>query len=165
MTPKDGPRDWEKELADIDKLIESSPAPAPVPARAGKSGSQAPAQDARREARVAPAGGSGKRERLASVVWFTLAMLLGIGLTFLWPYERRCGTGLYGYLGSIGAFALAAMWSTIWSWRTRVALVHFLSIALLGWSAFLGAREILPRIGYAKAAAIWECPAPPSVSR
>lgn len=163
MTPKDGPRDWDKELADIDKLLASSPAPAPVPAKAGKAGQQA-AGGERREARVGPTTSGGRRERIASVVWFSLALLLGVGLTFLWPYERRCGTGLYGYLGSIGAFGLAAMWSTIWSWRTRVAAVHFLSIVLLGWSAFLGAREVLPRIGYAKQTAHWECPAPP-VSR
>ena len=99
---------------------------------------------------------------MASLLWFLLATLLGVGLTFMWPYQRTCGTGLYGYLASIGAFGLASMWSVAWSWRSRKAAVHFLSIALLGWSAFLAAREILPRVGYAKTVAIWECPAPPA---
>ena len=102
---------------------------------------------------------------IASVIWFLLATLLGVGLTFLWPYARSCGTGLYGYLGSVGAFTLASTWSIIWSWRTRRAGVHFLSIVLLGWSVFLGLREVLPRIGYAKHAATWQCPSPPTVSR
>ena len=155
MTPKDGPRDWDKELADIDKLLAAGPAPAQLPAK-GKAAPKAPAGE-KREAGV---GFSGRRESIASVIWFLLATLLGVGLTFLWPYARSCGTGLYGYLGSIGAFGLASTWSIIWSWRTRRAAVHFLSVALLGWSTFLGAREILPRIGYAKKVATWECPTP-----
>jgi hypothetical protein len=160
VTPKDGPRDWEKELADIDKLIAASPAaPAQVPAKAGARPSAAAAPSAGRK--EAGAGFSGRRESIASVVWFLLATLLGVGLTFLWPYARACGAGLYGYLGSTVAFVLASMWSTIWSWRTRRAAVHFLSIVLLSWSAFLGAREVLPRIGYARKVATWECPAPP----
>jgi len=152
VSPKDGPRDWDKELADIDKLIASGPSPAPaqVPAKGGARPSAAPAAAPR-------AASGGRRERIASAVWFLLAALMGVGLTFLWPYERTCGLGLYGYVGSIGLFGLASMWSTIWSWRTRSAAVHFLSIALLGWSAFLGAREILPRVGYAKQGANWEC--------
>jgi hypothetical protein len=159
VTPKDGPRDWEKELADIDKLIAASPAvPAQVPAKAGARPSAAAAPSGGRK--EAGAGFSGRRESIASVVWFLLATLLGVGLTFLWPYARACGTGLYGYLGSIVAFVLASTWSTMWSWRTRRAAVHFLSIALLVWSLFLGAREVLPRIGYAKHAALWQCATP-----
>jgi len=165
VTPKDGPRDWDKELADIDKLIAANPAAAPLPAKAGKGG-PAPAHGERRASRVGPSvsGGSGRRESLASVIWFLLATLLGVGLTFLWPYTRGCGTGLYAYLSSIGAFTLASTWSIIWSWRTRRASVHFLSIVLLGWSAFLAMREILPRVGYARVHANWTCPSPPTAS-
>lgn len=158
--PKDGPRDWDKELADIDKLIASSPAPAQVPAKAGQ-----PARpSAKAGAAAAPAAPLGRRERLTSWMWLSLAMLLGVGLGFFWPYDRSCGLPLYGYLASIGAFGVASLWSTMWSWRTRAVVVHFVSIALMFGAAFLGAREVLPRIGYAKRSALFECPAPPAPS-
>jgi hypothetical protein len=158
---KGGPRDWDKELADIDKLIASGPSPAPaqLPAK-GKAAGPAPSGGKREAGAGAGGAGAGRQERIAVVLWFSLATLMGVGLTFLWPYARECGLGLGGYLGAIGAFGLASMWSTIWSWRTRNAAVHFLSIGLLGWSAFLGAREVLPRIGYAKQNATWQCVAP-----
>lgn len=150
---KGGPRDWDKELADIDKLIAAGPAPAQaqVPTAPGKRQTAAPQ----------PAGGgrpaSGRRETWTTWLLFVLAALLGAGLTFLWPYRQDCGMPLYGYLGSIAAFGVASLWSMVWSWRTRAAAVHFLSIGLLFWSAGLAAREVLPRIGYAKTAATWEC--------
>jgi len=157
---KDGPRDWDKELADIDKLIASGAgsAPAPVPAPATGRGS-APA---------APGGASGaappgRRALLVTWLWFLLAVLLGAGLT-QWPYAKDCGLHLYAYLGSVGAFGFASLWSTAWSWRTRKATVHFLSIGLLFWGTFLAAREILPRIGYAKQSAPWQCPSSPTTN-
>jgi hypothetical protein len=159
---KDGPRDWDKELAEIDKLIASGAADAPplnAPAKqapAGRvTGPPAPAARA-----AAPA--SDRRARILTWLWFLLAVLLGAGLT-QWPYARVCGLPLYGYLGAVGMFGLASIWSTVWSWRTRSAVVHFLSIGLLGWCTFLGAREILPRTGYARRSAAWACPqvAPP----
>ena len=152
---KDGPRDWDKELADIDKLIAVPPTPA--------AGSRQPA--AGRQSAPAPIAGSrlpvaapgGRRATAATWLWFLLAVLLGTGLTWFWPYAKTCGNGLYAYLASIGAFGLASLWSTVWSWRTRNAAVHFLSIALLFWAATLGAREVLPRIDYAKQEMTWRC--------
>jgi hypothetical protein len=157
---KDGPRDWDRELADIDKLIASGAGSVPAPVPAAPKG--------RGSAPVAPGGGAGmapaaagRRERLVTWLWFLLAVLLGAGLS-QWPYPKACGLRLYAYLGSVGAFGLASLWSTVWSWRTRKAAVHFLSIGLLFWGAFLALREILPRVGYAKQSAPWECPTPPT---
>lgn len=158
MSPaKDGPRDWDKELADIDKLIASGGgAPAPVPAKAGGRPSAAP---------VPPGGrGSGgpavgRHELIGTWLWFLLAVLLGAGL-MQWPWPYACGMRLYGYLGAVGLFGVASLASLVRSWRTRSAVVHWLSIGLLGWAAFLGAREVLPRIGYAKQVRTWECPVP-----
>lgn len=158
---KDGPRDWDKELAEIDKLIAGTPAPAPAPpVRATGGGQSAPGAPA--PAARAPMPG-GRRAAAATWLWFLLAVLLGVGLTWFWPYEKRCGNGLYAYLASIGAFGLASLWSAIWSWRTRAAAVHFLSIALLGWAAFLGTREVLPRTGYARQELTWRCHGSPAV--
>jgi hypothetical protein len=105
----------------------------------------------------------GRRQTAATWLWFLLALLLGTGLTWFWPYARACGNGLYAYLGAIGVFGIASLWSTVWSWRTRAAVVHFLSIALLGWAAFLGTREVLPRTGYAKQELTWRCHGSPAV--
>jgi len=148
--PKDGPRDWDRELAEIDKLIAAGGGDAPPPAARGRA-------DVRPSAGAALGGAMpGRRAVAATWLWFLLATLLGVGLT-QWPYARDCGLPLYGYLGSIGAFGLASLWSTVWSWRTRNAIVHFLSIGLLFWGAYHGARELLPRVGYAKRAASWQC--------
>lgn len=159
---KDGPRDWDKELADIDKLIGGDPPPSggKLPVRAAGGGQQAPGTVAPGPRPLAPVG---RRQTAATWIWFLLALLLGVGLTWFWPYAKTCGNGLYAYLGSIGAFGIASLWSTVWSWRTRAAAVHFLSIALLGWAAFLGAREVLPRTGYAKQELTWRCHGSPAV--
>ena len=155
MSPKDGPRDWDKELAEVDKLIAGlggQPEPAPGPARKGPGAAQ---QLTERRA------SQGRRDLFATWLWFVLAVILGSALTWFWPYSRECGVPLYGYLGAILVFATASVCGTIWSWRTRLAVVHILSIGLLLGSVFLGAREVLPRIGYARQSAAWECPLPP----
>ena len=167
MTPKDGPRDWDKELAEVDKLIaglQNEPAaPAGQPAPGGTTTRKA-VPGAATELATRRAS-QGRRDLLAAWLWFVLAIILGVALAFFWPYQRDCGMPLYGYLGAVTVFAAASTCSIIWSWRMRMAVVHGLSIVLLFGSALLGAREVLPRIGYAKQAASWQCavarPAPP----
>jgi hypothetical protein len=159
LSPKDGPRDWDKELAQIDKLIGQggAEAPAPVPAQRGK-GASAPAGLA------APAPAAGRKPHTSLTTWLRLllALLLGAGMT-QWPYTHGCGIPLLGYLVAVGTVIIASFWSMVSSWRSRSGLAHFLSIGLLFWGTFLGAREVLPRVGYAKDTATWFCaerPAP-----
>ena len=160
MSPaKDGPRDWDKELAQIDKLIASGKSDIPEAHMPAPRRGEAPPAG-----RSAPASGgappiSDRRALLVTWVMFLLTTLLGVGI-WQWPYARSCGLPLYGYLGAVGTFGLAALWTTGWSWRTRSTVVHFLSIGLMGWAAVLGAREVLPRIGYAKHPATWQCTSP-----
>jgi hypothetical protein len=162
---KEGPRDWDKELAEIDMLMASVPAPAP-PAAAPTAGGQA----VRRS--ETPAGPSvrpsvgpsavGRRALLLTWMWFLLAGIFGAALQWWWPWSRVCGLPLYGYLGAIGLFFVASSWSVVQSWRTRSTVPHFLSIPLLFWAAALGATEVLPRIGYARqTGVVWRCPATP----
>jgi hypothetical protein len=148
---KDGPRDWDKELAAIDKVIASggAAAPAPVPARTGGGAAPAP-----RAPGAAPPGS------LATWLRLGLALLLGAGIT-QWPYTHGCGLPLFAYLGAIGTVLVASFWSMVSSWRSRSGLAHFLSIGLLFWGTFLGAREVLPRVGYAREQAAWFCGAQP----
>ena len=152
MSGGQSPRDWDKEMAQIDKLIatgagagQSPPAPA---------GAAAPATGGR--AVAAP----GPRPRAAFFTWLRLllGLILGAAIT-QWPYERGCGVLLFGYLVAVAGVIVAGVWSTLSSWRTRSGLAHTLSLALCCWGAVLGAREVLPRVGYARATARWMCPA------
>ncbi len=163
MSPaKDGPRDWDKELAEVDKLI------AGLDAGKGAAGPAAPARQGPGASEKLAHDRAGEARRMTVKTWllFSLAVLLGGALTWLWPYGRGCGTVLYAFLASTAMFGFMSIWSGIQSWRTRSAVVHSLSVALLFWASFLGAREVLPRVGYAKQAASWRCPAraasPPS---
>ena len=88
-------------------------------------------------------------------------LLLGAAMT-QWPYTHGCGLPLGAYLGGVLVVLVAALWSTVSSWQTRSALAHALSLGLFVWGGFLAAREVLPRIGYAKETAEWACQAPRS---
>lgn len=150
-----GPRDWDKELADIDKVIArgggaSTGGSGPV-ARGSASGGALPA----------PSGG-----RFAvATTWFrvVLGLLLAIGIT-QWPYANACGLNLAMYLGAISTVIVAGLWSSVSSWNRRLGFAHFLSLSVLLWGLVLAAREVLPRTGYARESRTWSCPtvAPPS---
>lgn len=139
------PRDWDKELAKIDKAIAASGGDAPP--------SAAPAPR-RTDAQV------GARHRFFTWVRLALGLAAGIAMTE-WPYTHGCDLPLFFYLGGVAAVVAMAVASTASSWKTRSGLAHFLSIFLLLWGLMLAAREVLPRVGYAKQPATWLCAAPP----
>lgn len=143
-------RNWEKELAKIDKQLESASDEQLFP----KSVAATPAQE--RELTT-------KRTRtqtLGVMVRLLLAVALGIGMIF-WPFQARCGLGLLGYLAAVAVVTGAGVWSAIWSWRHRAGKAHVLSLLIALWGTLLGAQEILPRIDYAiptlEHPAAWEC--------
>ena len=145
----DQPRDWDKELADIDKVIARTPAGPASPAPPATAGGPAP-----------PArGGGGAAGRLGTfTTWLRvlLGLTLAVGIT-QWPYPTACGLNLAVYLGAIGTVIVAGLWSSISSWRRRLGLAHALSLLELLWGLILAAREILPRAGYARHARTWSC--------
>ena len=158
-------RDWDKELAKVDKQLASlSDEALLTPAGTGKkeAGGAAKAQ-ARVSADTGDVGGKTPWGMYARV---TLSVALGIGM-MLWPYENRCGLGLAGYLSAVVVLITSGVWSSIWTWRHRASRSHTLSLLLVLWGLILGAIEVLPRIGYAKPdakhPAAWTCtnPAPP----
>ena len=158
MSPGEKSRDWDKEMSEIDKMLQAAPAGPPAqPVAAGRAG-RAPASPAAGPA-PARAGGLGRYARLFTWVRLTLGLLLGAAMT-QWPYTHGCGLPLLAYLGGVLAVLVAALWSTVSSWRTRSAFAHALSLGLLVWGGFLAAREVLPRMGYAKDTAEWTCAAP-----
>lgn len=150
----DQPRDWDREMADIDRAIakQNVPgAPAPTP----------PAPDARRPA--LPAGPRPVRRRSVALTWFWVALAVALGVALaIWPYERACGLQLFFYLGAVGVTVLAGLLGALASWSHRRAVAHVLSLLVMTWAAVAAAREVLPRTGYAAAARVWMCTATPA---
>jgi len=148
-------RNWDKELAKIDKQLESVSDAQLFPEKKGAT----PAQ----KAGVA-------EQRAATSSWpailrLALATTLGVAILF-WPYANRCGVGLAGYLAAVTAIAGGGIWSAVWTWRHRAGRAHTLSILLIAWGLILGAAEVLPRVGYARQSLFWTCsPTPPVIPR
>jgi len=139
------PRDWDRELAEVDRAISKQQPAGAVPPAPG-----APA--------LPPV-----RRRSVALTWFWsgLALVLAIAL-LLWPYDKSCGLQLSFYLGAAGTTAVFAVLGAVSAWTHRRALAHVLSLIVLGWAGVAAAHEILPRTGYAKESRTWLCPAPPA---
>jgi hypothetical protein len=153
-----GPRDWDKELAEIDKLMQApSPgagAPAPSdPRRATGAVAQPPAGP--RPASVSPVGAP----RPITVWAVALLGPLGAGALAIWPYDRQCSIPLAIYLVGVLAVLGASIWTMRLAWASRRVVVMVLGILTLLAALGLGAREVLPRVGYAKAELTWVCAA------
>jgi hypothetical protein len=132
-------KNWEKELAKIDKQLESVSDEALFPTK------QTESPTARAHIVEKQKGTS----TLGVVARLLLAVILGVAMVF-WPYSARCGMGLFGYLGAVAVLLIAGTWSAVWSWRHRTGKAHFLSLLIILWGGVLGAVEILPLVGYAK---------------
>ncbi|HEY7860553.1 MAG TPA: hypothetical protein VIB98_03875 [Gemmatimonadaceae bacterium] len=146
-------KDWDKEMAKIDKQIESISDDALIQPATTK-GAKAPAE----KERVAEV----KRTTSTFGVFARLILAVALGLGMLmWPYSARCGPGLFAYLFASGMVAVAGVWSAVWTWRHRSAQAHVLSLLLVVWGLVLAGLEILPRTGYAAPSAshpaTWMC--------
>jgi hypothetical protein len=142
---------WEKELAKIDKQLESMADETLLPTSAA----------ATPEAKAQVRAQQSRTRTLGVLTRLTLAVALGLGMLF-WPYDARCGFGLAAYLASVGVLIGSGVWSAIWSWRHRSPRAHILSLLIALWGLTLGAVEILPRSGYARPdpgrPMTWLCP-------
>ena len=156
---KDKARDWDKELAEVDRLLAKLPHADPTLGRGHqpvhKPGTHGPAH--------LPPGhgpGAGGGEPSATAVWIRvgLATLVGLAMT-QWPYSHVCGAKLLFYLIGAGAVVAASVWSLFGTWRRRMGMAHGLSIGLLVWGVSLLTAEVLPRVG-STTTAVWFCPEP-----
>jgi hypothetical protein len=154
MTP-DNPRDWDRELAAIDKVIDQQRAGAPPPPTALPPGSipRAPA------ATPGPTPGRGSVAR--TWFWTVLALALGIGLA-VWPYPKACGLQLFFFLGATAVTIVAGLVGALASWAHRRGVAHLLCLLVLLWAGVVVASEALPRSGYARESRRWLCPAAPA---
>ncbi len=166
-------RNWEAELAKIDKQLASiSDEQLLAPAPAAKSGSElkrSPVMDSRMAGQAkAPATASKAPAPTVATtggtwrgwVKVTIAVAAAAGLMY-WPWPARCGPPLIGFTAATGSVALLGLWSAIGTWRHRLGLAHVASLLVIVWGMLLGAREVLPRIGYAVPTAArtvgWSC--------
>src|SRR5262249_2819120 len=149
-------RDWDKELAKVDKqlaslsdeqLLGAAPAaPVALPKDAGRKVAKSqPAPTMSTSAAPGPTKTSafGVYGRLG------LAMLVGAAM-YIWTYPAQCGVGLAGYLAAVGVVIAGGLWASVWTWRHRAGKAHTLSLLVVMWGLILGATQILPRTGYAK---------------
>jgi hypothetical protein len=136
------PRNWDKELADIDKAMARQPVPAPP----GGAGMPTPPS----------------QRRFVALTWFWtgLALVLALALP-LWPNDKSCGIRLVFFLGAAGIALLMGILGALSSWSYRRGLAHLLSLLAIVWAGIMAAREILPRAGYAKEELHWTCPEEP----
>lgn len=147
------PRDWDKEMAEIDKIMAKAP-PAQLTERSSAGSAPAAAAPARG---VGVAGPTGRRAVLATWLRVGLGVALAVGMT-QWPYFHACGTALFVYLGAVGMVSLSGVWGMVTSWRHRMGLAHTISLLVFLWGGVLAAATVLPRNGYAKRTATWICP-------
>jgi hypothetical protein len=148
---KNQERDWDKELAEVDRLLNQLPShrEEQVAAQAAKR-----AQPAARAGGAAPDLGGGRIGTWARV---GLGLLLGLGMP-LWPYDHVCGIKLFIYLGGVLTVVVAGVWSSLSSWKRRMGTAHLLSQLLVIWGLVLTAQVVLPRTGYTHTPATWFCP-------
>jgi hypothetical protein len=141
------PRNWNKELADIDRVIAKQQGGTPVPA--GPPGG-APVPVA-----------TPPQRRFVALAWFwaLLAVLLGVAL-IVWPFDKACGIRLIFFLGATLLTLLLGGLGAYTSWAHRRGVAFLLSLMVLLLAGIMAAREILPRVGYARHALDWTCPPP-----
>jgi hypothetical protein len=157
---KEKDRDWDKELAEVDKLLAKLPLADPY-LKGDAAATKRPPGAAVHHG--GPGGGGSHGLATDPRAWIGtwarvgLGLLIGIGMT-QWPYTHGCGLRLIFYMVGIAAVVVAGVWSGISSWRRRLGLAHVLSLGLIIWGLILTARVILPRAGYAKTAGTWLCP-------
>ncbi|MEP6687073.1 MAG: hypothetical protein ABJC36_01915 [Gemmatimonadales bacterium] len=146
------PRNWDRELADIDKVIAKGSVPGaggsvPVPAGRGPGVSM----------------GAPVPRRSVALTWFWVALALALAVALpLWPYEQGCGLRLMFFMGAAGVTTLVGLLGALASWSHRRAFAHVLSLGVIVWAAGVGLREVLPRVGYAKVTRTWTCVAAPA---
>jgi len=146
------PRDWDKELAEIDKVIAKQPVGGPKPPSAG-----APAAlPAPRSAPSAPPAVRG-RAALGGWVRVLLGVAVAAGVTLAWPYRHSCGLPLYGYLAASAGVLLAGVWGAVASWKRRLGLAHVVSLLVILCGTGLILKELLERTNYVRHPATWSC--------
>jgi len=146
-------RDWDKEMAEVDRLLKKLPEADPTLGRGSGGSGSAPTV---KKPVVVPGA---MPTALGTWAKVALGVLVGIGIApGVWPYSHGCGLRLIFYLVGVTAVIAAGLWASVSSWKRRLGVAHAVAQALIIWGAVLVTREVLPRIGTANAATLWLCP-------
>jgi hypothetical protein len=163
--------DWDKELAKIDQqlasisdeeLMKGAQTAATAKPAAGGAARALPSPRAAAPGTITASAAAGR----PWVAWGKLlvAVAAAAGL-MVWPWPARCGAPLLGFTAATGGVALLGLWSAVGTWRHRLGLAHVVALLVTAWGVTLGAREVLPRVGYAIPSAArpaqWQCDAAP----
>ena len=150
------PRDWDKEMAEIDKLIAKTPAQgAREPGSQGARGAPTALPAPQRAA--APPVARGGRDALTTWVKVLLGVGVAAAVGLAWPYPHVCGVPLYGYLAAAAGVVLVGLWGVVASWKSRMALSHTLALLATLVGAVLAGKVLLDRTDYPKQPATWSC--------
>ncbi len=145
-------RDWDHEMAQVDRLLSKLPTHEPPPvAHPGGRSAAAPDEGERRLT---------MREWLGTWLRVGLGLVIGIAIT-QWPYAHSCGLKLDLYLVAVSGVIATGVWSSISSWKRRLAVAHTLSQLLVIWGVLLASSEVFPRVS-AKSSATWSCSSTPA---
>lgn len=91
-------------------------------------------------------------------VWLRVGLAVVVGAVMTqWPYRHACGLSLFLYLAAVAAVIVAGVWGGLSSWKFRMGVAHVSSLVTVLWGLVLAAQQVLPRVGYAAAAASWRC--------
>ncbi len=151
-----GPRDWDKEMAEIDKIIASGKS-APV----APGAPAVPAVAGRVPAAPAPRASTDVVTRRRDKVGVWVRTLLGVaGATALpfWPYGKSCGTMLYLYLLSSVVVSLLGIWTMRGSWTHRRGVAHTIGMLVVIAGLAFAAFTVFQRTGLAAVRLGWTCP-------
>ncbi|MGH7524444.1 MAG: hypothetical protein ACREK8_09065 [Gemmatimonadales bacterium] len=152
------PRDWDKEMAEIDKIIASGKTPVtPAAAPAALPAGSQPARSAPVAASASASVQTRGRDKVG--VWFrTLLGAAGAAALPFWPYGKTCGTMLFLYLlGTLGVSA-AGIWAMRGAWIHRRGVAHIGGLLVLITGLALAGIEIMHRTGPAAGRLSWICP-------
>jgi hypothetical protein len=169
-------RNWDAELAKIDKQLSSISDEKLIAEQRAAAAPVAPGVPvgSRPAAATMPAGAvkgipivNVRGERVwAAWLKVLIAVAAAVSLMF-WPWPARCGAPLVGFTAATAAVTLLGVWSALGTWRHRLGLAHAASLLVIVWGLVLGARETLPRVGYAiptiDRPAGWTCDAVPAL--
>jgi hypothetical protein len=130
--------DWSVQLKKIEREFEGLP-PEPSPAYKKLQSEEERRAQQRSQQRAAMISGGAR---------LVLVFALGAALAF-WPYERDCGSGLFGFLGVELMIVIGGGWVAFTTWRHHLPRMHILSLLIILSGLVLLGIEVLPRVGYA----------------
>ncbi|HKT60162.1 MAG TPA: hypothetical protein VJQ46_08935, partial [Gemmatimonadales bacterium] len=103
------------------------------------------------------------RRRSVALTWFWVGLAVALAAALVvWPYQKACGLQLFFFLGAAGVTLIAGFLGALNSWAHRRGFAHLLSLLVMLWAGIVVVQEMLPRVGYARAARTWTCEAAPA---